>query len=842
MLTDHEFLLWFRSVHLPDRAKPVITQIRMSEPSRRVRSTVGNVCGRYPSRKMGRTIQFESHRNELATILEYEHSKAVLEFWDQPPAIQLAYLSKHGRRLGVCHTPDFFVLHAHGAGWEECKVEEDLQRLTIRSPHRYVRGADGQWRCPPAEQYAAIFGLTYRVRSSAEIHWIYQRNMLFLEDYWRGDRTPVDRQTQTAIQALVAAHPGITLAALLDRAPGTPDDLYQLIVMEELFIDLHAAPLAEPAWVQVFGDAQTARSLSGHSPTLREVLKEVSTVSNAAARDRLAQASPADLERALSRYTVIRPCLYGEPCGDSALPARTLSRWLALYREAEASYGAGLLGLIPRRHARGNRAPRLPEQTRLLMQDYIQQHYETLKQPSINAVYGAFVRACEARALAPPTYATFCTYVRRQPRTEQIRKRQGDRAAMPLQPCYLELTLSTPRHGDRPFEICHIDHTELDIELVCSRTGRNLGRPWATFLSDTFSRRLLAVFLTYDPPSYRSCMMVIRECVRRHGRFPQSIIIDGGREFDSVYFDTLLARYECTKKTRPPAQPRFGSVCERLFGVANTQFLHNLAGNTQMTKRPRQLTRAVDPKRHAVWTLAALYERLCEWAYDVHDTLDHPALGQSPREAFAAARRTSGERPQRAVVYDEEFWLWTFPTTARGKARVVPGRGVKVNYIFYWSSAFRDPAVEQTLVPVRYDPYNAGTAFAYVGTRWVECLSEHYASLRGRSERELMVASAELRKRAQTHARQYAMTARRLADFLTSVEAEELLRAQRLRDREAHSVLRLIDGSIGTLPPGSARDASDASRDATPRQRASIPSMSSAPTLHPDQLHVYEEY
>ena len=118
--------------------------------------------------------------------------------------------------------------------------------------------------------------------------------------------------------------------------------------------------------------------------------------------------------------------------------------------------------------------------------------------------------------------------------------------------------------------------------MVCSRTGRNLGRPWATFLSDTFSRRLLAVFLTYDPPSYRSCMMVMRESVRRHGRFPQSIIIDGGREFDSVYFDLLLARYECTKKTRPPAHPRFGSVCERLFGVANTQFIHNLAGNTQL--------------------------------------------------------------------------------------------------------------------------------------------------------------------------------------------------------------------------------------------------------------------
>jgi putative transposase len=379
----------------------------MSEPSRRVRSTVGNVCGRYPSRKMGRTIQFESHRNELATILEYEHSKAVLEFWDQPPAIKLAYLSKNGRRLGVVHTPDFFVLHANGAGWEECKMEEELQRLTDHNPYRYMRGADGRWRCPPAEQYAAVFGLTYRVRSSAEIHWIYQRNMLFLEDYWRGDRAPVDQQTRVSIQALVAAHPGITLAELLDSAPGTPDDLYQLIVTEDLFVDTHAAPLAEPQWVQVFCDEQTARSLSEHSPTLREVLKEVSTVSNAVARDRLAQASPADLEQALHRYTVIRPCLYGEPCGDSALPARTRSRWLGLYREAEASCGAGLLGLIPDRQARGNRAPRLPEQTRLLMQGYIQQQYETPKQPSINAVYGAFVRACEAQALPRPVMRRF---------------------------------------------------------------------------------------------------------------------------------------------------------------------------------------------------------------------------------------------------------------------------------------------------------------------------------------------------------------------------------------------------------------------------------------------------
>ena len=63
-------------------------------------------------------------------------------------------------------------------------------------------------------------------------------------------------------------------------------------------------------------------------------------------------------------------------------------------------------------------------------------------------------------------------------------------------------------------------------------------------------------------------------------------------------------------------------------------------------------------------------------------------------------------------------------------------------------------------------------------------MSEHYAQFAGRSERELMLATAELRRRHQRHAQQLAITARKLADFLASVEAEEVLLRQRLRDAE----------------------------------------------------------
>jgi transposase InsO family protein len=108
--------------------------------------------------------------------------------------------------------------------------------------------------------------------------------------------------------------------------------------------------------------------------------------------------------------------------------------------------------------------------------------------------------------------------VRKRPVFEQTLKRQGPRAAYAHAAIYLELSGTTPRHGDRPFEIAHIDHTELDVELVCSQTGRLLGRPWLTLLTDAYSRRGLAFYLTFDPPSYRSCMMILRECVRRHAR------------------------------------------------------------------------------------------------------------------------------------------------------------------------------------------------------------------------------------------------------------------------------------------------------------------------------------
>ena len=260
----------------------------------------------------------------------------------------------------------------------------------------------------------------------------------------------------------------------------------------------------------------------------------------------------------------------------------------------------------------------------------------------------------------------------------------------------------------------------------------------------------------------------------------------------------LLARYECSKKTRPGAKPRFGSVCERLFGTTNTRFIYNLLGNTQITRNVRQVTKSVSPQKQARWTLGQFYTRLCEWAYDIYDTLDHPALGQSPHEAFAMGIAQGGQRPQRFIAYDETFRMLTLPTTRKGTAKIMPHMGVKINSLFYWSDAFLNPEVEKTQVPVRYDPFNAGAAYAFIKGHWMQCLSEHYAIFAGRSEREIQLATAELRKRNQLHGQQFTLTARKLADFLSSLEAEELLLEQRLRDTEAREILTPKEPLVST--------------------------------------------
>ncbi len=899
-LEKEELLQWCQRLNLSPEARNVIEQIRLSDPARRVQSGTRNVSGTYPSKKMSCTIQFESHRVELADVYEMEYDDDAIEYYDQPPTFKLEYFSTNGRRQVVMHTPDYFAIRKETAGWDECKTEEQLEELSEKNPNRYCRGEDGEWRCPPGEAYAEQFNFYYRVRSSKNINWIFQRNIQFLEDYLRVDQPAVDNSAREAVLAVVSAEPSIKLEEVFLKTGGVAsrDDIYQLIATGDVYIDLNAAPIVEPNQVRVFPNKETASayahivevpsnslannprfidlavgsavdwnnrawkianvgdkmvSLVGENNAFTElplaafellvkegrvsgVVTPTGTGLNDEAAKILSEANEDDFRIANIRANLVCRRLRGEPLpDDNNTSERTLRYWVAQYKEMEVKYGNGYLGLLPHIRRRGPRGSKLPEATWELITEFIENDYETLKQKKKYEVWVVLKNMCDKRAVIAPSYKTFARAVGRRSGYRQTLRRKGRRAAYAEEPFYWELDLKTPRHGDRPFEICHIDHTELDVESPSSQTGRSLGRPWLTLLTDAYSRRILAVYVTFDSPSYRSCMMILRQCVRLHGRLPQIVVVDGGAEFRSAYFDTLLARYECIKKTRPPAKARFGSVCERLFGTTNTQFIHNLRGNTQITRNVRQVTKSVNPKNLATWPLGNLYDRICEYAYEVYDTIAHPALGETPRNTFIEGIERTGTRPHRYIPYDDDFLMWTLPTTPKGTAKMVAVRGVKVHHIFYWSDAFRDRQLEGTRLPVRYDPFEVGTAYAFVGKRWVKCYSEYYSVFHGRSEKELMIATKELRALKASHSQQFSVSAKKLADFLESVEAEEVILVQRLRDAEGRKVFEKINGTV---------ESANAKEVETPRtvtedgDRAA----ESSPANEVDILEIYEEF
>src|SRR6266568_4446296 len=292
-------------------------------------------------------------------------------------AIKLVYPSKKGKPVGVLHTPDFFVICQDSCGWIECKMEDHLVQLAEQMPHRYQRKVDGTWRCPPGEEYAQALHFFYRLQSSTQIDWVYQRNLRFLEDYLRASCFPVASQMVQALRLLVMKKPGLTLREVLEGlTPGSAEEL--------------------------------------------ELLRK---------------ASPKQLEVATQRYKL----LGGAATEMRTVPARTLRGWREAFREAEAIYGHGFLGLIPRWSTSGNRLPRLSKEAEALLEKYVTQHYETLKQQSASAVYVLLAREAQEQHIPVPSYRTFCQRIKHRPQHEQTLKRQGPRAAAQLEPFYWEL-------------------------------------------------------------------------------------------------------------------------------------------------------------------------------------------------------------------------------------------------------------------------------------------------------------------------------------------------------------------------------------------------------------------
>lgn len=803
MLTTPAFEQLLDELGLPDGGRRLAADARQHAPVREVQSRGGNVITLLASRKMGREIATESRTVEYAAALNHEVEPQVLEYYPQPCTLKLELVDPEtGEVHAIEHTPDFLVITRRHVLLQEWKTEEKLLHLARKFPWRYQKEGE-RWRSHQIEQSLGELGIAYEVHSGAEIPKNRTKNWEILEDYLHVGAPAASATVIAQLKQALAEHAALSVGDLLD-APFQflADDINTAIVEGHVACNLDTALLSQPHDFMLYRDETLMRFQQACSVTSSRPAHEldfslnmrpgaqfqyegqVLEVSLLGERDVVLRVIDEEQNMTVAKDWLLTAFAQGlltanQPDGYPGIDVHPLShfkaasleqahsaaRFLAVpfdakstpfskrtyYRlkaqQALAAINGGheVLTLAPRHHEKGNRSPRLSEAQLSAMEHIRKTVYATTRAPNGAAAFKQLRAYCGEENLSCPSYPTFLKHLHQHDDDRSRRTRFGKRMTYQGKNFYYSLAYDTPRHGVRPFESVHIDHTLLDIELKCRRTGLDLGRPWLTLMIDAFSRRIMAVHLGFHQPDRGSVLMVLRAFVKRWNRLPQMVVSDNGKDLVAADVKHFLTSMGVHIRLRPAGQPRVGSVMERIFGTLNTQLIHNLDGNTELTKQVRMLSGSHLPKRLSNWNLENLYTVIAHWAFEFYDQATHPTLDVSPRQAFQRAVRQTGERPHRAILFNQDFIIATSPCVDRGAERTIDRqRGVKVHNFYYQSPHFDTYALAKRKCAVRYDPYDISHVFVQLPNReWVEAHCMQLMHLPRMNVKQLEAISAE---------------------------------------------------------------------------------------------------
>ncbi len=304
-------------------------------------------------------------------------------------------------------------------------------------------------------------------------------------------------------------------------------------------------------------------------------------------------ASDADWAEAVRREAVIRPLsaaprlkahLVEEAARRLELSHRRIYVLLCAFRNNPVT-----ASLLPRRPGRKTGSRVLDAAIDTQIEAAIDQFYLTRERATLRRILGEVARRCRAVDLTPPSMKALRARISARTLRELVRAREG-------------AAVATDRFGqvkgglrtERPLQVVQIDHTKVDIMLVDDVTRACIGRPWLTLVLDVYTRMVVGLTLSLDPPSAAGTALAVTQAVLpkaewlkdraiplpwpAHG-LPDLIHVDNGAEFHSRAFERGCQQYGIRIEYRPPATPRFGGHIERLMGTLMGR-VHALPGTT----------------------------------------------------------------------------------------------------------------------------------------------------------------------------------------------------------------------------------------------------------------------
>jgi putative transposase len=322
------------------------------------------------------------------------------------------------------------------------------------------------------------------------------------------------------------------------------------------------------------------------------------------------------------------------------------------------------------------------------------------------------------------------------------------------------------------------------------RTDRHtyVAKPWLTVLRDVYTGEPLARWISFSRPSRVAVAMVMRSCLRRHGRLPETISVDKGAEFLSCYLSSLAAHYGVHLEIRPSANSRFGGQIERLFGLFRSLWLDRCIGNCTDIKQVRGLSSSHHPRNMKCMRLPDFlreFDAFCLW-------FTHEKLGRATTP-FTARNEGLERFPFSGIVipYNDAFVIAS--AVDHGTLVIDGSRGIKIGDEHYWHPELRGYAMRGA-VDVRSEPEDHTCIYARLGNHWVTAMSSRHLTLASESEHVRLAESLLVTDTKYQRARAKADS------------AEALVQIWRDSDRDFSTSRDTSPPSVDVVPSKDAKD------------------------------------
>lgn len=291
--------------------------------------------------------------------------------------------------------------------------------------------------------------------------------------------------------------------------------------------------------------------------------------------------------------------------------------------------------------------------------------------------------------------------------------------------------------GDFALHEVEVDHHMLDIEVV-DESGVVIGRPWLTALIDRYSRLIIGIYITMEPPSWFSVMMCLRLGVMPKEAFLASLPYEFTREWncmgtmDILYMDrgaefrsqTIKAAASVLKIRLvdiPRARGDLKGKIERFFGTYESQ-IAKLPGYVGSSPKYRLEETAI-PRL----TLPEVQLVSVVWVVDIYNYEVNSTTGQRPAERYQKSMESS-----LAFKLPPPLQLLG-PATSIARQATLTQNGIKLDTLQYKSDALRNLWFKtgNRQVLVRPDEDDATLVLVHDGAKkWIEArLQGKYADV-----------------------------------------------------------------------------------------------------------------